>query len=77
MEREPRLDIFAGTLDENPVWMEAVRGMVRARQRMNEMAAEAPGKYFIFSTFSHTVLAITDTTRQRTREVRQIVRGAA
>jgi hypothetical protein len=77
MDREPRLDIFSGTIDESPVWMEAVRGMVRARQRMNEMAEEAPGKYFIFSTFSHTILAITDTTRQRTKELRQVVRGAA
>ena len=77
MEREPRLDIFSGTIDESPIWMEAVRGMVRARQRMNEMAVETPGKYFIFSTFSHTVLAITDTTRQRVKEVCQIVRGAA
>lgn len=78
MEREHRFDIFSGTIDDGPVWMEAVRGLTRAQQRMEEMAREHPGKYFVFSTFSHTVLALTDTSKRlESAEVRRKAWGTA
>jgi hypothetical protein len=60
MDHEPRFDIFSGTVDKDARWIEAVPGLANARTRMESLAK--PGKYFIFSTLSHAVLAMTDTT---------------
>ena len=47
--------------------IEAVRGLANARERMEVLAKETPGKYFVFSTLSHAVLAMTDTTQVPSR----------
>jgi len=57
----PTFDIFSGWHDKNAVWIEAVEGLAEARARMDQIAAEKPGRYFIFSTASHAVLAIRHT----------------
>lgn len=62
MDQEPRFDIFSGTTDKDAIWIEAVPGLANARKRMEELAIEAPGKYFVFSVSSRAVLAQTDTT---------------
>ena len=59
--REPSFDIFSGRPGRDVVWLEAVGGLVNARARMEEIAAEKPGEYFIFSFGSHTVLAQIET----------------
>jgi len=63
MDHEPRFDIFSGTVDKDARWIEAVRGLANARTRMESLARDKPGKYFVFSTLSHAVLAMTDTTQ--------------
>jgi hypothetical protein len=58
---EPTFDIFMGTFDKDAEWMESVAELSMARQRMEEIAAAVPGRYFVFSQYSHTVLARMDT----------------
>jgi hypothetical protein len=57
---EPMFDIFAGTYDK-AVWVEAVEGLSNARERMEQIGKEKPGKYFLFSCTDHSVLARIDT----------------
>ena len=57
---EPTFDIFKGTLDL-PEWIEAVEGLSNARERMLQVAAEKPGKYFIFSVASRSTVAVIET----------------
>lgn len=54
---EPHFDIFKGVPDKNAVWVERVEGLAAARRRMEELAKERPGSYFVFSPVSHAVLA--------------------
>src|SRR5579872_4186606 len=63
MANEPRFDIFSGATDKDTMWMESVEGLANARKRMEEIAAQVPGKYFVFSTGSHSILAQIDTTK--------------
>jgi DNA-binding NtrC family response regulator len=60
----PRFDIFAGTPDHNPVWICAIGGLANAKERMDEIAVESPGRYFIFNPSDRTVLAQTETFAQ-------------
>jgi hypothetical protein len=63
--KEPTFDIFAGDYDKNAVWIEAVAGLSNARERMEEIAKEKPGKYFLFSCIDRSVLARIETFEQR------------
>ena len=63
MFQEPRFDIFSGALDQDAMWIEAVAGLAKARQRMEEIAREIPGRYFVFSIHSRALLAKIDTTQ--------------
>lgn len=60
-KREPRFDIFSGQIDKNALWIETVEGLSSARERMEQIAAEKPGQYFIFSPLNHAVLAQIET----------------
>ena len=60
-QTEPRFDIFSGQIDKNALWIETVEGLSNARERMEQIAAEKPGQYFIFSSLSHAVLAQIET----------------
>jgi hypothetical protein len=64
---EPIFDIFMGTLDKNPMWLEAVEGLSNARERMERIAAAIPGPYFIFSQATHSILARTETLKEPER----------
>jgi len=58
-------DIFSGAADENDgLWIEAIEGLSRAHQRMGQIAAEKPGKYFLFSCTDQLVLTRLDTRHQ-------------
>ena len=59
--KEPTFDIFSGASDKDALWVEAVQGLARARERMEEIAAEKPGQYFLFSTASHAILGRIET----------------
>jgi hypothetical protein len=59
----PNFEIFKGRFaDQNAVWVESVKGLAAANERMKQIAADKPGAYFVFSPVNHTVLAIIDTT---------------
>ena len=53
----PTFDIFSGTPSVDEEWVEAVEGLSNARERMGEIAARHPGKYFLFSIGSQSILA--------------------
>jgi hypothetical protein len=55
---EPTFDIFKGMPDQSPVWLEALRGLSIAEQRMEQIAAESPGVYFLFSVEAHRVFTL-------------------
>jgi|SRR5215469_1495845 len=57
----PKFDIFSGNHDKNAEWIEAVAGLANANKRMQELAAEKPGKYFVFYTGTHKVVATIET----------------
>ncbi len=61
MDSEPNFDIFSGAPDKNAVWVECVRGLSNARERMEQIAAKKPGRYFLFSLLSHSILARIET----------------
>jgi hypothetical protein len=59
--KEPTFDIFKGTSDKDAIWVEAVQGLAKACQRMEEIAENFPGEYFVFSQQSHSILARVNT----------------
>jgi hypothetical protein len=60
---EPYFDIFSGARysGKEMKWIEAVPGLTNARERMEKLAAEKPGRYFLFSVSTDTILAKIDT----------------
>jgi len=44
-------DIFSGT-QKNAAWIETVEGLSTARERLQQIAREKPGQYFIFSALT-------------------------
>jgi hypothetical protein len=78
MDREPEFDIFSGSCDKDAVWIESVSGLAKARERMEEIARKASGRYFVFSAQSHAILATTDTSKGAvTGSTRKNAEGAA
>lgn len=59
--QEPTFDILAGIPAKNAKWLESVSGLANARKRMEELAAETPGTYFVFNPWSCCVLVQVDT----------------
>jgi hypothetical protein len=49
-------DLFAGAPDRDAAWLESIVGLEAAKERVNELAADNPGEYFVFHSRSHTVL---------------------
>lgn len=43
------------------MWVCSVRGPANAKERMDQIAAERPGRYFIFYAVDRTILAQTET----------------
>ena len=73
----PTFDIFAGTPGSlNVLWKEAVPGLGAASERMQQLAAEDPGPYFVFCISSRQVLAVVDTSGQQQQQERRFRRGA-
>jgi len=54
-------DIFLHGPDDEPLWLETAEGFSKARERMRQIAAEKPGRYFLFSVQSHVILAPIET----------------
>jgi hypothetical protein len=62
---EESFDIFSGAPEDNGLWVEAIAGLSNAHKRMSQIAAEKPGKYFLFSSTDQSILTRVDT-RSRT-----------
>lgn len=62
--KEPLFDVFSGTSEKDAVWRESVEGLANARKRMEQLAVNVPGAYFLYSPLSHSILARTDTAKQ-------------
>src|SRR5215472_6514512 len=60
----PLFSVFSGVPDKNAVWIETVAGLSNARERMEAIAAEKPGQYFVFSPRDHTILAKIETQKK-------------
>jgi hypothetical protein len=59
----PAFEIFKGFYpDKEAIWVETVHGLGHARERMEQIAVNAPGPYFVYSTRDNLVMAISDTT---------------
>ena len=74
---EPTFDIFKGTTDRDAMWLDAVEGLSSARQRMEQLATDKPGQYFVYAASSRAVLARIDTRKNLKSAGRSKVRGAA
>jgi hypothetical protein len=62
-ETIPTFEIFRGTLSTaNVKWLESAEGLAAARDRMNQIASEEPGPYFVFSISLRVSVAAVDTT---------------
>ena len=72
-------DIFRGHyLDKEAVWVQAVEGLGKARERMRKIAADNPGPYFVFSWPDQLVLDIVNTASNLERRLaKHKVAGAA
>jgi len=66
----PTYLICSGRFPETDVlWLESVVGFGAARERMQRLAAQKPGPYFVFSTNIHAILETIDSTpAQRANE---------
>ena len=53
-------DIFSGSEDNDARWIEVVEGLSNARQRIEELAADSPGRYFVFDSKTYSVVAQID-----------------
>jgi hypothetical protein len=61
IEQIAKFDIFSGSMDQEPLWLEVIEGLTNAKRRMHEIATKTPGRYFVFFGFSQTIMAMTDT----------------
>jgi hypothetical protein len=61
--KELTFDIFGGLTKQEAIWLESVAGLERARRRMDDIAAQKPGAYFLYDMVSDTIIARTDTAR--------------
>jgi hypothetical protein len=53
-------DIFSGAPRDNPIWLESAIGLSNARERMEEIATEIQGRYFLSSIGTHSPIAEID-----------------
>lgn len=62
----PEFDIFSDS-DAGVRWIESVRDIETVRTRLEKLALDNPGRYFAFSSTSHTVVARVDSTARMFR----------
>ncbi len=76
--KTPKFDIFAGRFGSTDIlWLETIEGLAAARVRMEEIAAQEPGPYFVFFTSDHSVLASIDNSRLMHASEHSNAQGAA
>jgi hypothetical protein len=65
-----KFDIFAGEIQKNAIWLEAVAGLEEAKIRMEQVAARSPGKYFVYCSITRSVVAKLDTHPKPARKLK-------
>jgi hypothetical protein len=55
-------DIVSGSVDRGIFWIDSIEGLDAAKQRVDMIAADRPGKYFVFDVHENLVLYSVDTT---------------
>jgi hypothetical protein len=60
-----RFDIFQGSPETQPLWLEAATGLSNAVARMEERARAKPGNYFVYDAERQSVVASIDTVDSR------------
>lgn len=75
--KEPIFDVFSGTSEKDAVWRESVEGLSNAQQRMEQLAVNVPGAYFLYSPMSRSILSKTNTAKQLRSAGREKKAGAA
>jgi hypothetical protein len=63
--QEPTFDVWSGAPEKSGKYLETVGGLGKAQQRVKALAAQNPGKYFIFSVWNSCVLDQIDTQDDR------------
>jgi hypothetical protein len=58
----PKFHIFSGAIGDDLLWINCVEGLAAANEEMLRLAAEKPGKYFVFFIPKKQVMAQVDTT---------------
>ena len=56
-----KYDIFSGSIDNAPLWLETVDDLEEARERMKQRGLESPGPYFAYCSFTQTVVEVINT----------------
>jgi len=57
MANVPKFDIFLGPPGKDAVWLESIRGLSNAKDRMLQISAEKPGSYFVFFRTTGSIVA--------------------
>ena len=70
-------EIFSGSANNDPLWLETVGGIVAATTRIKERARNLPGRYFIYRFEDSTVLVSIDTRMPRPTGARMSHRRVA
>jgi hypothetical protein len=68
-------DIFSGVSETVALWLGTVAGLSKAKERMEQIAAEKPGHYFIFCVATSTI--VTQMRTLKNPEVMSKTRSAA
>jgi len=61
-----RFDLFAGSLDAAPLWLEVADGLNSAIARMEQRARVKPGRYFVYDVENQVEVASIDTEANET-----------
>jgi len=56
--------VFSDLAEGGVKWLQSVYGLANAQRRMNQIAAENPGSYFVFDLQTVSIVAKTDTVKQ-------------
>jgi hypothetical protein len=56
-----RFDIFSESSEEDALWLESIEELPSAAERREKLAAEKPGKFFLFSCSSNSILTRIET----------------
>ena len=70
-------EVFSGEPQRDPMWIGTEQSREKAEERMAKLAAEKPGKYFVWFASSQKVVAEVDTTHQPTDNAQGMGRDSA